>query len=336
MSSRQIQSQIKVSNFVIKGMTCASCSNGIEKHLKTCDGIKLISVNVLTNKARVEYDITVIRPRKIIQEIEDTGFDAELQPEDDQSDIREIVKMEMLKYRKKFFIGLSIYIPIAILIWVVPYVGLRGAMVAPNIWRGNTLYVFVIFVLSSIMQFYLGRHFYTSAYKSIKHKSANMDVLVVTSTTAAWVYGLALMFGGYTNSEQESDMYWHLIHSHVHNFETNAVLIFIVLLGKFIESFSKMKTVDKLSQLASLKVTKANLLKEQDLSKLNLSCKFDETPVELLEIDDFVLVQPGGAIPIDGVVVYGRGNCNESMLTGESRPVTKDIGVKVFGGTILL
>lgn len=121
----------------------------------------------------------------------------------------------------------------------------------------------------------------------------------------------------------------------VHNWDTSSVLIFIVLLGKYIESFSKMKTVEKLSHLASLKVTRANLVKETDLKKISLGSKFEEMAVELLEIGDFVIVMPGGAIPTDGTIVFGRGNCDEAMLTGESRPVTKDIGVKVFGGSIL-
>ena len=172
----------------------------------------------------------------------------------------------------------------------------------------------------------MGIHFYRSAYKSLKHKSANMDVLIVVSTTSAWVYGVVLIFYGYSEEEQKSAGYSMMIHNHVHNWETSAVLIFIVIIGKFIESFSKVKTVDKLSHLASLKVTKANLVSEKDPKKVNLSAKFNEIPVELLEIGDLALVQPGGAVPTDGVVVHGRGCCNESMLTGESQPVTKEIG----------
>lgn len=113
------------------------------------------------------------------------------------------------------------------------------------------------------------------------------------------------------------------------------MLIMIVILGKFIESYSKMKTVEKLSDLASLKVSKAFLIKEKDQKKLNLGCKVEDIPVELLELKDFVMVQPGGAVPTDGVVVFGRGCCNESMLTGEALPIQKEVGMKVFGGTIL-
>lgn len=116
----------------------------------------------------------------------------------------------------------------------------------------------------------------------------------------------------------DMEAYHMLIHSHVHNWETSSVLIMIIILGKFIEAYSKMKTVGKLSDLASLKVSKALLVKEKNRANINLGCKFEEIPVELLELKDYVLVQPGGAIPTDGIVVFGRGCCNESMLTGEA------------------
>lgn len=108
----------------------------------------------------------------------------------------------MLKYRRRFLLGLALYIPIAFLIWVVPYAGrLNVIMTEPNVWRGNSVYVFLLFVLASIVQFYMGLHFYQSAYKSLKHKSANMDVLVVVSTSAAWLYGVALMIIGYSTED---------------------------------------------------------------------------------------------------------------------------------------
>ena len=164
----------------------------------------------------------------------------------------------------------------------------------------------------------MGQNFYSNAYKSLKHKSSNMDVLIVIGTTSAWAYGVILIIIGYDEKDQVSKKFHMMIHSHVHNFETSAFIILIVLMGKFIETFSKMKTVDKLSALASLKVSKANLLSEKDQGKINLGCKFKETAVELLEIKDFVIVHPGGAVPTDGTVVFGRGCCNESMLTGEA------------------
>lgn len=180
----------------------------------------------------------------------------------------------------------------------------------------------------------MGAPFYVGAYKSVKHGSANMDVLVVLGTTAAWAYGVILIFMRFgIDEQQESEMKGHMrIHEHAHNFEISASLITVILLGKYLESFSKKQTVDKLSQLASLKVTKAYLLEDGKDSKL--SDNGVETDVDLLAIGDFIKVSNGSIVPIDGMVVLGNGLCNESMLTGESKPVQKSVGVKIYGGTI--
>ena len=240
-----------------------------------------------------------------------------------------------------------LYIPIAVLIWIIPYVeGAKNFMTTVQIWNGNTLYVLIMFICSSIVQFCMGQGFYLSAYKSLKNSSANMDVLIVVGTTSAWLYGTILIFVGYNEKliasvgdhmKHAEHMQYHMeVHSHVHNFETSAILILIVILGKYIESYSKLKTIDKLSSLASLKVQRANLVTVKDASKLSLNSPFKEISVDLLALKDYVIVQPGGAVPTDGQVVLGRGCCNESMLTGESQPVQKEIGMKVYGGTILI
>lgn len=113
----------------------------------------------------------------------------------------------------------------------------------------------MILVAASIIQFIMGKPFYVSAYKSLKHKSANMDVLIVIGTSSAWIYGFFLILYGFEQDLRDKKNEYHMrIHSNVHNFETSAVLILIVLFGKFIESYSKMKTIGKLSELAELKV----------------------------------------------------------------------------------
>ena len=134
---------------------------------------------------------------------------------------------------------------------MVPYVDpLMSFMTNYPIYKGNTAYVLIILVLSTIIQYTLGYQLYISAYKSVKHKSANMDVLIVLGTTSAWIYGIIKFVIGYTINEQNSMEYMQMIHNHVHNFETASILILIVTVGKFIEAYSKMKTVDKLSDLA--------------------------------------------------------------------------------------
>jgi Cu+-exporting ATPase len=180
----------------------------------------------------------------------------------------------------------------------------------------------------------MGTPFYISAFKSLKHRSANMDVLVSMGTSAAWLYGIALLFVGYDYEDMHNTLMYRMqVMEHAHNFEISSALITIILLGKYIEQFSKKKTLDKLSQLASLKVTKANLV--EDPSK-GVAAPHREIDVELVEKGDVIKVIPGQGIPVDGIVLIGKGLCNESMLTGESKPLSKDVGSKVFGGALLI
>lgn len=188
---------------------------------------------------------------------------------------------------------MSLYIPVGILIWIVPYSPATTKFLTSVIWwNGNPLYLLIMFAISTFYLFYIGIGFFKSAYKALKHKSANMDVLIAIGTTSAWIYGTLLILIGYEDYQDEGEFHMQ-VHSHAHNFETASVLITIVLIGKFIESYSKMKTVDKLSELASLKVSQANLLDESDQNKVDLNSKFKTVKVELLEKNDLVIVQPG-------------------------------------------
>ena len=191
-----------------------------------------------------------------------------------------------------------------------------------------------MFSISSVYLMVFGKKYFESAAASLRHKNANMDVLVSMGTSFAWLYGVALILIGYPETENTLELH-KLLHGHAHNFETASVLITIISIGKYIEAYSKVKTVDKLSELAQLRVKKANLLKEQDKKKAKINGKSREIPVELLKIGDLVVVDPGSPVPSDGIVIIGRGQCDESMLTGESQPVHKEIGLKVMGGTIM-
>lgn len=157
--------------------------------------------------------------------------------------------------------------PIWVLIWIIKYTN-PHFLVSPLIVGVVPLYLVIIMLFSSIIQFVLGAPFYQGAYKSVRHGQANMDVLVVLGTTAAWLYGLLLLFIGnpflqkdlFIGLTGDMDPRVHTIHAQAHNFEISSTLITVILLGKFLESFSKKQTVDKLSQLASLRVTKAFLI----------------------------------------------------------------------------
>jgi Cu+-exporting ATPase len=162
--SQRGENKIKEDTFIIKGMTCASCSGSIERYFGngvSLPGIIRINVSLLTNKAIIKYDYETIKPRKIIEEIEDLGFEAELQPNDSSIDIRDIVKKEVEKYKKKLILCLLLYIPISILIWIVPYAhNLMPFMTAFPIIRGSTFYIILCFLMASIIQFYMGQSFY--------------------------------------------------------------------------------------------------------------------------------------------------------------------------------
>ena len=189
--------------------------------------------------------------------------------------------------------------------WVIPY-AVPEFVTDYIMFNGMPLYIFLLLGFSSIIQFYSGAGFYKGAFKSVKNCSANMDVLVVLGTTAAWLYGVILIIVGHdhesgmtTGEDHDEHVRHKIIHEHGHNFEISSTLITIILLGKFFESFSKKQTVDKLSQLASCKVTKAMLVYknrkegEENVAFYDLSLPGSETDVDLLMIGDVIKVVNG-------------------------------------------
>ena len=174
-----------------------------------------------------------------------------------------------------------------------------------------------------------------------------MDSLVVLGTTSAWLYGLCVLFIGYQlptdynlmNNRDQQNTLLGLVHEHAHNFEISSTLITVILFGKCLEAYSKKQTIDKLADLASLKPTRACLVREYCIGKLvsdyELSGRGREVDPELLLVGDIVRVGHGQTVPIDGTVLKGSGLVNESMLTGESRPIVKEVEANVFAGTLL-
>mmetsp|Transcript_1220 Transcript_1220/g.2228 ORF Transcript_1220/g.2228 Transcript_1220/m.2228 type:complete len:271 (+) Transcript_1220:242-1054(+) len=176
-SNMNEENQVKSQIFVITGMTCAACSGSIERHFMSSGpnqtpmvGISSINISLLTNKAVVSYDPRVIKQRDIISEIEDLGFEAEVQQQSSQVDIRDIVRAEVSKYQQKVKVSLLLYLPMAFLIWIVPYYDkLMPLMLSYILWNGNPTYLFVLFAISTIYLFYIGIGFFKSAFKSLKH-----------------------------------------------------------------------------------------------------------------------------------------------------------------------
>ncbi|MGM9951226.1 MAG: heavy metal translocating P-type ATPase [Lysinibacillus sp.] len=292
--------------FTVTGMTCAACSARIEKVLNKKQGIAAANVNLALENATVEYNPLEVSAADIIQAVEKLGYGAHVKEDDQQgSDHRE---QAIEKQQRKFIVSAILSLP---LLWtMVGHFSFTSFLYVPDILMNP----WVQFLLATPVQFIIGRHFYVSAYKALRNKSANMDVLVVMGTSAAYFYSVyqAIVSTGHGH---HPDLY----------FETSAVLITLILLGKLFEAKAKGRSSEAIKKLMGLQAKNATVIRDgQEIA----------VPLEQVVIGDAVLVKPGEKIPVDGEVVEGNTVVDESMLTGESMPVDKKAGDLVYGSTI--
>lgn len=306
-------------NLDIDGMTCASCVNTIESYVGSLEGIKSISVNLTTEKAKVEFDNSTIGPRGIIEGVTDIGFEAKLSSEGVDLD-RLGKKQEIAKWKKKLTISAILTIPFAIMMigLAVPSImSFFEYKLVNNVTRGAV----IGFLFATPIQIYIGKDFYIKGYKAVKHGSATMDVLVALGTSAAYFYSLFSIIYGLSNSSFHGDIF----------FETSAFLFTFIVLGKFIEARAKGQTSEAIKKLMNLQAKSAFLLEFDDDGKITSE---KEIPMELIQKGDILKIYPGGKIPTDGEITEGNSSIDEAMVTGESLPVSKKIGDEVIGGTI--
>lgn len=292
--------------FTVTGMTCAACSARIEKVLNKKEGIAAANVNLATEHATIEYNPLHVTTADIIQIIEKLGYGAHVREDNQQAvDYRE---QAIEKQQRKFILSAILSLP---LLWtMVGHFSFTSFLYVPDFLMNP----WVQFLLATPVQFIIGRHFYVSAYKALRNKSANMDVLVVMGTSAAYFYSVyqAIISTGHGH---HADLY----------FETSAVLITLILLGKLFEAKAKGRSSEAIKKLMGLQAKNATVLRDgQEIS----------VPLEQVMIGDTVLVKPGEKIPVDGEVIEGDTVVDESMLTGESMPVDKKTGDLVYGSTI--
>ncbi|PKM82053.1 MAG: copper-translocating P-type ATPase [Firmicutes bacterium HGW-Firmicutes-14] len=285
----------------ISGMTCAACASRIEKSLGRLEGVKYAGVNLAMEKATLEYDPSVISEEKIISTVTDLGYKA--QPERVRFDEdREKLERRKETRRQIYLLTLSAGLSFPLLL------GMFREMFhlpVPVLFSNKT----VQFVLATPVQFIAGWQFYRGAYKNLRHGSANMDVLIALGTSAAYFYSVATTF---------------FIPGHVY-YETGAIIITLIILGKLLESAAKGRTSEAIRKLMGLQAKTARVIRdgtEQDI------------PVEDVRVEDLVIVRPGEKIPVDGIVEEGFSTVDESMLTGESIPVDKKSGDEVIGATV--
>ncbi|WP_405106427.1 heavy metal translocating P-type ATPase [Paenibacillus sp. FSL K6-1217] len=296
-------------DFDITGMTCAACSSRIEKVLGRMPGIAAVNVNLALETAHVEYSPGNVSTAEIMDKVSSIGYKAALKQ--DRKDIAEQRGEEITRKRNKWMISALLSLP---LLWAMAgHFSFTTWIWTPELFMNPWFQL----VLATPVQFVIGWQFYVSAYKALKNGSANMDVLVVLGTSAAYFYSLYLTI----DSLNMSGMH-HTVELY---FETSAVLITLILVGKWLEALAKGRSSDAIRSLMGLQAKTALVLR--DGAELSI-------PVEDVVIGDIVLVKPGTKVPVDGEVVEGVSSVDESMLTGESIPVEKKPGDSVIGATM--
>lgn len=286
--------------FRITGMHCASCQTRIEKVLSRTDGVYEVNVNLATGKMRIKYDENKLDSKKIEDKVKSIGFGAELERERNTEKDKKLKEKEYASIKRKFILSAILTLPLFSIMFF-HMAGIRVFWDKPEIQ----------FALATIVQFYVGYTFYVGAYKSIKSKAMNMDVLVVMGTSAAYFYSI---------------YNWYVGHDHFY-FESSAMIITLVLLGKMLELRAKSKTGEALMKLMDLAPKEVTVIVDGNTFKKS---------AKDVKLGDVLLIRPGENISGDGDIVQGKTTVDESMLTGESIPVDKNVGDKVYQGTLNL
>nr|KAF6359504.1 ATPase copper transporting alpha [Myotis myotis] len=330
-----------VLELIVRGMTCASCVHKIESTLTKHRGIFYCSVALATNKAHVKYDPEIIGPRDIIHTIESLGFEASLVKKDRSASHLDH-KREIRQWRRSFLVSLFFCIPVmGLMIYMMvmdhhlatlhhnqnmsqeEMVNVHTSMfLERQILPGLSIMNLLSFLLCVPVQFFGGWYFYIHAYKALKHKTANMDVLIVLATTIAFAYSLVILLVA---------MYERAKVNPITFFDTPPMLFVFIALGRWLEHIAKGKTSEALAKLISLQATEATIV---TIDSDNILLSEEQVDVELVQRGDIIKVVPGGKFPVDGRVIEGHSMVDESLITGEAMPVAKKSGSTVIAGSI--
>jgi Cu+-exporting ATPase len=276
----------------------------LERALAAREGIETADVNLAVESVRVRYIPTLVSQAEIRAAVRAAGFEP-LEAASDVVDVEQQARQtEIDRQRHLLLLGLSLTLPLFLM-------GMgRDLSLIPHAIGHAGWYNWVMFALATPVQFVVGAQYYSGAFKALRNRSANMDVLIAMGSSAAYVYSLAILFG--------------LIPGHLY-FETAAVIICLILLGKFLEARARGRTSEAIRRLLGLQAKTARVIRDGSEKDI---------PVEDVQRGDVVLVRPGERIPVDGTVIDGRTAVDESMITGESLPVEKAPGDEVIGATL--
>jgi Cu+-exporting ATPase len=302
-------------DLMIKRLADDNDAHRLEKALQKLEGVVEAQVSLTTERARVKYVPTVISQAEIRAAVSKSGFEA-LELGGEAEDAEAVARQhEIATQRRLLITGLIFTIPLFLLSMAMDFHLLPSFFYSEYIpgmkmYEPQSWFMWLMFALATPVQFYVGWQYYVGAFKALRGFSSNMDVLIVMGSSVAYFYSTYVLLRG-----AGGEVY----------FETAAMIITLIRIGKFLEARAKGRTSDAIKKLMGLRVKTARVVRaglEADI------------PVEEVRVGDVVLVKPGGKIPVDGVVVEGRSSVDESMLTGESLPVEKEPGDPVIGATL--
>ncbi|MFY4842950.1 heavy metal translocating P-type ATPase [Aliarcobacter butzleri] len=316
---------MKSQKFDIKGMTCSACSTAVDRNVKKLEGINEVNVNLLNNSMIVKYDENVLDNETIIKKVQDAGYEAFLvengKKTQKNSTEENLGKIETNELKNRLIISFIFAIPLF-------YISM-GHMLnwyLPHLFHGYSnaiTFSFTQFLLALPIVF-INIKYYKVGFKTLYKGSPNMDSLIAIGTSAAMIYGVFSIYKiGYGLGNNDIDIV--IQYSHDLYFESAAIVLTLITLGKFLEARAKENTSEAINKLINLTPKTALVLRNnQEI----------EIPVDELILKDIVIVKPGNIVPTDGVIIFGNSSIDESMLTGESLPISKKVGDKVIGASI--
>ncbi len=309
INSTGYEARLETRKTIVKigGMTCASCAQTIENALKKTEGIMEANVNLATEKAVVVYDPQTIEYEAVKKVIEATGYQV-LGKEEGAAKYEQTIEEEQRKFneaKKRMLISWGFTIPI--IAWMIP------EMVFGVAWPNMTAYNVGLILLAIPAMFWAGKETLISAAKKVAHGRANMDVLIALGTSTAFISGPAMFLG-------------RAVDISILNYAgVSAMIMAFHLLGRYIEAKAKGRASSAIRKLLELEAKTARIL---------VDGKEKEIPLDEVEVGDIMIVRPGEKIPTDGVVIEGQSSVDESMATGESIPVLKNVDDEVIGATV--
>ncbi|MBO9392889.1 heavy metal translocating P-type ATPase [Caldilinea sp.] len=292
----------------VAGMTCNNCANTITRAIKRLDGVLDVNTSYASERTHVVYLPSMVELSDIKRAVRDAGYRIiEVEGgEQEQMDAEQAARnAEIADKRRKVIVGAALSVPIMILS-MAEMVGL------PLDFPGR---LWIVAALTTVVQAYLGKDYYVSAWKALQNRTANMDTLVAMGSSVAYFYSLAILALGLDP-----------MHYHVY-FESAAMILTLITLGKYLEARAKGQAGEAIRALLGLRAKTARIVRGADGEEV-------EVPVDDVLVGDVVVVRPGEKIPVDGVVIAGQSTVDESMLTGESLPVSKTVGDVVIGGSL--